>query len=358
MKLAPIVLVAALCTGCASFNLPFRGPRAVRTPTNEAEAASALQLADEDFQAGRVALALERAVAAREADGLPPERRNQIEAAVATYADARIDDLSRKQDPEALEEFVELNLPRQLAVRAGVIAAEQWLAEDEPYEAYKLLKRIDSKFPNHHERERAGQLLVQAGLELADSDWSFLGFFEERDDGMEVLEYLVIHHPKERRCDEAYSKLSQLYSEDREHALARERCEDLLLYHPDSPLTTWAEARVPRMRLRGLKSPEYDRTELVQARRELERWLERHAGATTDPPQLEEQVRLDLADCLTRMAISDIGVARFYRRIDRPDGVRLHAERALADAKLANDDRLASDASSLLAEVAAAGEQR
>ena len=67
---------------------------------------------------------------------------------------------------------------------------------------------------------------------------------------------------------------------------------------------------------------------LLKARFELEEWLRGHAGDS-----LEERVRLDYTDCLLRLIENDLSVARFYRRIDKQQGARLHAERALADAR-------------------------
>jgi hypothetical protein len=343
-----LFLVAALllCTGCAAFNRPFGSVFGFNKPENEAEVREALALAADDFKAGSADRALDRAVACREATGLPSDLKNEVELRVEEYADRRIDELSSADgDPEELEDLLQLNLPRQLAVRAGVRGAELLLADDEPFDAFILLKKVDTKFPNHHERQRAGQILVECGLKLANDTWSFLGWFKTSDDGVEILEYLVLTYPSEPRCDEAYAKLAELYAADRHWESARDRCEDLLLYHPDSPRAVWAEARVPHYRLLGLKSPEYDRKELVSARGELETWIERHAGANADDDELERDVRIDYADCLTRLTRSDLAVAHFYTRIEERYGAVLHAERALEEAQLTSDEDLISVAS-------------
>ena len=55
---------------------------------------------------------------------------------------------------------------------------------------------------------------------------------------------------------------------------------------------------------------------------------------------VEKKVRLDYADCLGRLVQNDLTVARFYRRIDKTAGARLHADRALEVARASEDERL------------------
>jgi hypothetical protein len=344
--LLALALVAA--ASCSALNRPFGGQSGMSTPKNAEEAKAALAQAEQDFARGRTQRALDRAILCRDATGLPSEVRNETETAVERYAWKRIDELSVKgSKPGDLIDMVELNLPRTLAVRAGVRGAELWLEQGKPYKAFKALKKVDAKFPNHHERARAGELLAQAGLELANDDWSFLGMFKARDDGQEILEYLVVNYPKEKRCDEAYATLAKLYAQDREWELARTRCEDLLLYHTDSPLAAWAEAHVPHYRLCALRSPEYDRRELVRARGELEQWLDRHRTSSSETSSLEHTVRVDYADCLIRLCRSDLGVAQFYERIDQRTGAMLHADRAVEEAKTSGNAALLAEATQM-----------
>jgi hypothetical protein len=160
------------------------------------------------------------------------------------------------------------------------------------------------------------------------------------------LDYLVLTYPLESRCDQAFYKLAQMYEHDRLFELARERHEELLYAHIKSPLAVASEARIPHLRLAGLKSPEYDRREMLKARDELEAWLKHHSG-----DELEAQVRYDYADCLARLVENDMNVARFYRRISQPYGARFHAARALADAQAAADPKLVASATELLATI-------
>jgi hypothetical protein len=289
--------------------------------------------------------------------GLPSEQRAEIERLLERAAEANIERLGRDSArPAELAEMLELPIPRQLAISAAVRAARLWLEADKPYKAYKLLAKIDKKYPpagTHHELREAGSILAEAGLKQIADKSSFLGFFRADEDGAEILEYLVETYPTEPRCDEAYARLAEYYIGDKRWDIAQEKYEDLLVWHPDSPLAPEAEAQIPRMRLRGLKHPQYDRAELDTARRELESWLERHGGADggEDPAAfaaLEARVRRDLADAMLRLIENDLATARFYRRIDQWDGARLRATRALMTAEATGHQRSIERARALL----------
>jgi hypothetical protein len=113
---------------------------------------------------------------------------------------------------------------------------------------------------------------------------------------------------------------------------------------------------VPHLRLAGIGSPEYDRNELVQARKELEAWLERYAGSDAGR-DLERPVRIDLTDCLRRLADSDLGIARFYDRVENDFGTAYHAGRAREEARAAADAKRQARAEALLARVAGASDE-
>jgi hypothetical protein len=305
---------------------------------------AAIETARADFEAGRTADALARVRSAREVSGLEPDTRNQLDLMIEKFAERRIQELSKPgSKPGDLADVFELGLPMTLAVEAGVGAARLWLDQNHPYKAYSQLKKVETKYPRHPGKVEAGSILFQAGMQMADDPWTFLGFFATRDDGIEVLEFLVLTYPLEKHCDEAFFKLAQMYEEDRLWVLARQRHEELLYSHIKSPLAVQSEARIPHLRLAGLSSPEYDRKELLKARGELEVWLEHHADH-----ELAPQVRVDYADCMQRIVASDMGIARFYRRISEPFGARFHAARALETAKLTNDETLIASAQGLL----------
>jgi hypothetical protein len=337
-----LLAVALLTSGCSSLADSFR-PRLV---TELGKAPEAIERSERELAEGKTELALRRARDARAVRGLSPELRDRLELLIERIAAALIEQQRADADGASrLAELVDAGLPKQLSVAAGIRAARIRMDLDQPFKAYRLLRKLEEKFPRHHGRAEAGAILAEAGLKLADDPWSFL-FFNAQDDGLEILEYLVLTYPSERRCDEAFAKLAQVYEQRKQYGLAIQRHEELLFSHGGSPLASASQARIPHLRLLGLESPEYDRTELLRARRELEAWLTRRTGDAE-----EAEVRLDYADCLQRLVQSDMGIARYYRRIDRPYGARYHAERALRLALDTGDERLTRDARKLLASI-------
>jgi hypothetical protein len=307
----------------------------------------AIERAEADLSAGNAKGALEWMRAAANVSDLPTETRNRVQALLEKAADLRIQQLSAPgSDPDELADMLELDLPRQLAVTAGVNAARLKFAAGEAKDAFYLIKKVDTKFPLHHERVVAGDLLVEIGLYLADHPSHFLWVIESNDDGEEVLEYVILNDPWSARCDEANARLASLYEDDRDWRQAIDRNEKLVLNHATSRFRPYAQARIPHLRLVALKSPEYDRSELIRARKELEDWLQHYSGHPLEPA-----VREDLADALRRLAESDLEIARFYRTVENVAGQRLHAERAVEEAKLAGDDERVNAARELLAKL-------
>lgn len=323
----PLWCLAFVLAGCSS------NPFGHAKVGSASEVPAVMQRALAEEQAGRRTQAIDLLHAARGVSGLSTEQRTQVETMLEQVAERRILELQQAgTGSEELEALSELGLPTQISVSAGVTAAQQLLDRDRSYKAYKLLYDLEERFPVHPLGDTAGSITVSAGLDMTTEPRRFLGFFTRRDEGMEALEWLVITYPTQKRCDEAYFRLGELYASDRRFKLSVQRYDELVSYHPDSTLWIEAQARVPRMRLAGLESPEYDRSELIEARGELERWLERHAGQ----PQ-EQEVRRDYGDCLRRLVLSDQGIARFYLRIGRPFGAQFHAQRALDVARLTGD---------------------
>ncbi|MCY3000401.1 MAG: tetratricopeptide repeat protein, partial [Planctomycetota bacterium] len=302
-RLARTLAVLLLATLASCSSMPWGSRFSVSKPAEVPEAVAAART---DLEQGRTADALERMRSAREVEGLSVDLRDEVEGLMETCAATRIDELSQPgADPDELADLAQSDLPQQLSVSAGLLAARRYLADDESYDAYKVLKDLETAFPRHHGRAEASEVLVEAGLRLIRSGkgwWLWL----ERDEGIEVLEFVVLSYPSERRCDEAFFELGRAYEYDHEYALAIQRHEELIVSHLDSPYSVQSQARIPRLRLMMLESPEYDRKDLLRARTEIESWLAAHSGHA-----LENEVRLDYADCLARLVRSDLGVARF-----------------------------------------------
>lgn len=340
-------VLASLSLALLALLAPFASCKSSNPRMNPREVPEALANARTELGRGDTQSALYRLRAAANTPGLETALRDEVQRTLEAAAEKRIDELSTPQsDPDDLAELVDLDLPRQLAVTAGLRAARLYFDQGEALDGYRLVRKLDTKFPQHFARAAAGDLLIEIGLWLVDNGTGWLGIGHSTDDAQEVLEYVILQHPSAARSDDAYDALARIYADDLEWDLAIERLEFLVLYHPNSPLRVGAQARIPHLRLRSLTSPEYDRAELLKARGELETWLNGWSGH-----ELERDVRLDLADCQRRIIDSDLIIARFYRRVGNVHGARSHAERALATAREAAETGREKAAQSFLDEV-------
>ena len=114
-----------------------------------------------------------------------------------------------------------------------------------------------------------------------------------------------------------------------------------------------SQAAIPRLRMAILHSPEYDRSQLLLARAELETWLAEHGS--TAQPELIAEVRRDRTDAIRRLADSDLDIARFYERVDSPKGATFHARRAFDLAREGADPVQIEEARELLQAVQTEG---
>ncbi|MCY2959611.1 MAG: hypothetical protein NTY35_05535 [Planctomycetota bacterium] len=323
-----VALALSLLSGCSSTGL-FSGDNAL----DPEDVPAALEKATAALARDDAQEAVELLVPASRAVGLAPDVRDRVQIELEKSAERRIEQLSAPgSDPDDLADLIDLELPRQIAVQAGLVAARRYVEIGEPIDAYELLKRIDDKFPLHHERIASGNLMADIGLSLKDDTPTLFGWFDTLGEAQEILEYVILKTPWARRCDEAYMALSVIYEQDQDWRLAIERAEGLVLNHPGSPLAIQAQARVPELRLRMLASPEYDRQELDRARQELQEWLVSHGTN-----ELEPKVRLELADCLVRLCESDLSISRFYHTVGNAFGAQRHARRAIQEARDAGD---------------------
>jgi hypothetical protein len=307
-----------------------------------------------ELQEGQTELAFERLHLASDVRGLPAETRNQIEANLDLAAEAWIKELDAEGDRHALKYLYDLDLRRPIAVQSGVLSAQHYLSAGYRLKAYQLIKKIDEKYPFHHMRDEAGTVVAEAGFSFAadNSRYGLFYLFKHKNQAPELLEYLTLNHVAHELSDDAFYKLAQIYEENKRWQLAIERQGDLVLYSPGSPFVPASKARIPHLRLAGLSSPEYDRRELLRARDELDSWLSQYAGH-----EAEAQVRLDLLDCMRRLADNDLSIARFYRRVKNAYGAEYHARRAIEEAQDGHDDNQQTEARELLESILTEGEE-
>jgi outer membrane protein assembly factor BamD (BamD/ComL family) len=339
---ALLLAVGPSCSTIASW-MP-GGPERIPKKLEAKQVPHAMEAARKELAAGNSARALEWMRAASAADALPTDAREQVQNLLEQSAAKRIEELSSPgADPADLADIVDLDLPRQLAVSAGIQAARRMQERGELIEAYRIIKRVDAKYPLHHERAQAGEILGEVGLALAKDYSHFWFFYNRQDDAQEVLEYMILNYPRAPKCDEGYATLARIYADERNWSLAMDRLEKLILNHPSSPLRPAGQAQIPHLRLASIASPEYDRSALLRAQQEIEEWLRNFPGN-----ELEPKVRTDLADCLRRLSDSDMAIAGFYGRVNNPTGVRWHARRAVDEARQAGDEGRAKTAEAFL----------
>lgn len=289
--------------------------------------------------------ALDWTLATRETEGLTPAQREESRRLMEEAATRRIAELDVEgADPDDLADIAGYDLPRQIAVDAGLRAARRYMEAGEAHDGYLVLKKLDARFPMHHERQAAGDMMIEMGLSLKDDDDGFFGLFETVDEAQEILEYAILNAPWARRCDEGYAALCAMYAKQRRFDLAIERAGQLVLNHPESKLRPRHQLLIPQMRLDSLLSPEYDRQALAQARVELIDWLQTFPGEA-----LAAQARRDLVDCNMRLYESDMGISRFYAKVESPWGARFHALRAIDEAREAGDAEREAEARDWLA---------
>lgn len=337
-------LAATLALGPGCSVLPSFDPDSPRNASRE-NALRHLDLARAELAAGDIDTALDRLLALHAEIGLAPEHRVTTDALLEEAADRTLaEGGGSSPDVDELEDLYSLDLPPRLKARAGVHTARALLEAGRRVPCFKMIKRLEQTLPGHPERALAGDVLGRCGFALVDDPGRYWLLFHYRSRGIEALEFLVLAYPFDHRAAEAYATLARVYEEEDEIDSAIERCEDLVLFHPESPLAVEAAAKLAKLRLHRLERDDFDRGELELARAEAEGWLERHAGHP-----LEQDVRSTLARADARLAASDLMLARFYARIDDPRGARLHAERAVLEALAGGERELADQAQVFLA---------
>ena len=312
---------------------------------DRATAPTHIAAAQAEIDAGQLEVALDRLFELHQTPSLDPADREVAGDLLNGTCVELIGILGDEVRPGRLKRIFNLEVPPRLRVEAGIAAAKAYLEDGERVKSFRQVRAVEDAFPMHHLRMQAGDLLLATGLDLAadDTTW-FLFFSPARDRALEVLDFLVIHYPFHPGCDQAYQTLGLLLEATDWDYRAIARYEDLVAYHPDSPLAGEAEARIPMLRLDQMDRDDYDRHEVLRAREEAAAWLQRYPGHP-----LTGEVEALLGDAAVRLVRGDLVVSRFYLEVEQAFGARLHAERALREAELLGDLDLLAEADELLA---------
>ena len=345
MTLRPLLFVLAGLLFASCISTTYTG-HSFDEPFTKETAPEHIAKAQVEIAAGKTEVALDRLIELHQTPSIDPADRKVAGQLLNDTGVELIEQLVAEEHPSRLKRIFSLDLPPRLRVEAGIASARAYLNDGERVKSFKMVRKVEDKFPMHHLRMQAGDILLEAGLSLAadDSTW-FLFFSPAKDRALEVLDFLVLNYPFHPGCDQAYRALAVLYEDADWQERAIRNYEDLVAFQPDSPLAPEAEARIPLLRLSQMERADNDRAEMLRARDEAAAWLERHPGHP-----LEEPVRGVLTDAERMLIQNDLIVARFYLRVDEPFGARLHAERALEKAQLASIDDLITEATSVVAE--------
>jgi hypothetical protein len=343
--LALATLLMASCVTTTYTGHSFDEPFSLET------AADHIQKAEAEIAAGETEVALDRLIELHQTPSIDPADRKVAGQLLNDTCVKLIDQLVEEEHPSRLKRIFNLDLPPRLRVEAGIAAARAYLNDSERVKCFKMVRKVEQKFPMHHLRMQAGDLLLEAGLSLAadDSVW-FLFFSPAKDRALETLDFLVLNYPFHPGCDQAYQALAILYEDADWQERAIRNYEDLVAFQPDSPLAPEAEARIPLLRLAQMERADNDRSEMLRARDEAAAWLERHPAHP-----LEEPVRGVLDQAERMLVQNDLVNARFYLRVEEPFGAHLYAKRALEEAEIADADDLAAEATELIAQADALG---
>ena len=202
------LLLLALAASCASSD----AKRTVPPRFSIEEVPAAIEASLEDLEAGRAEVALERLRSAKNTPGLPADLRQEVQVALVRTAQEVID---HSTDHRHLEDLTDVDIPRTMAVAAGIRAARLLFEEGERMSSFRLIRKLDAKFPQHPQRAQAAELLFEVGTDLAQDEGRYLLIFKYKSDAPQVLEYLVMNHPSSPRGDEALWTLGEIYEESR-----------------------------------------------------------------------------------------------------------------------------------------------
>ena len=356
-RLHPLLFVLLLAAACQSSNVKQR----VAPRFSVDEVPQAIADSETDLVEGRHARALERLRSARNTPALPNDLGVQVSEALNRAADAVITNSTNAQE---LYEMTDVDIPRPLAVAAGIRAARLHQERGKRMKAFRVIRNLDAKFPQHPQRGEAAQILFEVGEDMALDTGRYALIFTYRSDAPTILEYLVMNHPSSPHGDRALELLADIYEDKKNLPLAIEKYQELLLWFPGSERTTRvvdtdgidlgeearlltvAQARIPELRLQNLRSPEYDRGELLIARGELQVWIDDHQSSAS--PALVGKVERMQVDTAQRLADNDLGVARFYKRVDSLEGAWHHGRRALDFASEGRDPNQVDEVRSFL----------
>ena len=269
------LLALASCSSSPIASVSPMDPDQVPATLMAAQASTADQLAD-----GQLVDTVADLLSANKARGLDTRTRVEVRTALELYAQELAD---RGENPRALEDLSETDLPARISVPAGIRSATLYLAREDRKDAFKTIKKLDTRYPSHGLRDEAGDLLMEIGNSYYFDKRRKFFLFPYSSNAPQVYEYLSTEYPKHPETDDALNRLADTYAKNRQYSFAIEKRENLILWCRDSPYRIASEAAVPELRLAALDGPEYDRAAMLIALTELETWISRYPRQRAAP---------------------------------------------------------------------------
>ncbi len=220
--------------------------------------------------------------------------------------------------------LVDRNLELDIEADANFIAAEAALALGRHLKAYRLYREVLENAPWSPHVVDIEDRLYEIGVAFLALE-EYGGWFDSRSRGVEALESLQAHYRQGDWADESLRLVGDYFGREdvREWLEAALTHEQLYRQYPESK---WAERSLwlaGHYRLKLVFGPEYNRDEMLRAKKLLELSLEQHPyGAKA------VEARADLNRVTELLARGEVLVANFYAARGNPDGERVRLANA------------------------------
>ena len=202
------LLALASCSSSPIASVSPMDPDQVPATLMAAQASTADQLAD-----GQLVDTVADLLSANKARGLDTRTRVEVRTALELYAQELAD---RGENPRALEDLSETDLPARISVPAGIRSATLYLAREDRKDAFKTIKKLDTRYPSHGLRDEAGDLLMEIGNSYYFDKRRKFFLFPYSSNAPQVYEYLSTEYPKHPETDDALNRLADTYAKNRQ----------------------------------------------------------------------------------------------------------------------------------------------
>lgn len=223
---------------------------------------------------------------------------------------------------ELYEYVIQHDYDRKDLSEVRIQAAESWFEAGRFEDAYEHDRRLmtEDPFTEHAEEisERAwtmGALMIRSKRILGD----------DREVGLEILNFLVTRFSRSRHADDAWKELALDAAAAGQHRASIDIYERLLRDHPESEwadLALFEAARSYSMLTRGKR---YDVDPLLLAHAAFGRYLRRYPDGNFATDAMAERSRIEAI-----VSYRELEIAAYYRARQEVEGERVHLANAAA----------------------------